>query len=342
MGRYIILFLLMAGLLFFCSGSGCNVTVTQEGEIYVDIYDASKACVGTTIFADLHDGENPRIIEVDMQGTIVWEYAIPEDLKQFTNPGLDVEVLASNNVLLVLPRKGIYEIDRSGTVVWSHLDAKVSHDADRLSDGNTIYVYGAGDTVNDNHVKEVDSEGGLVWSWSAKDDYNVWPYAGISREGWVHTNAVTRMSNGNTLISPRNFSLTIEVDSSGETVWSMDWVSLYGGTFPVGYDPHEPELRSNDHLLVCLQRTAPYQVVEIDRSTNQPVWEYYREGLRTSRDCDRLANGNTLIVGVLEPDDESVIFEVTPAKEIVWQLKVKDVPATDSPGWFYKAQRICK
>jgi hypothetical protein len=37
----------------------------QQGGIYVDIYDPEKACIGTTLFSDLHDSQNPRIIEVD-------------------------------------------------------------------------------------------------------------------------------------------------------------------------------------------------------------------------------------------------------------------------------------
>jgi hypothetical protein len=62
--------------------------------------------------------------------------------------------------------------------------------------------------------------------------------------------------------------------------------------------------------------------------------------LRTARDGDRLPNGNTLIVGVLQGEEESVIFEVTPEGEIVWQLKLADVPAWRKSGWFYKAERI--
>jgi hypothetical protein len=64
--------------------------------------------------------------------------------------------------------------------------------------------------------------------------------------------------------------------------------------------------------------------------------------LRTTRDCDRLTNGNTLMVGVMHEDDESVIFEVTSAGEIVWQLRLKCAPVGQNPGWFYKAQRICQ
>ncbi len=140
----------------------------------------------------------------------------------------------------------------------------------------------------------------------------------------------------------RNFSSTVEVNPQGEIVWEFDWINLYPTTNPMGHDPHEPEMLNNNHLLICLQRDAPYQVVELNRNTGLPVWEYHREYLRTSRDSDRLPNGNTLIVGVLEDTNDSVIFEVTSDGEIVWQLKVKDTPAVNTPGWFYKAQRICQ
>jgi len=313
----------------------------RPGDLYVDIYNSEKACVGTTLFADLHDTQNPRIVELDMQGETVWEYKIPGNLKQFNQPGMDVELLPNGNILFVLPRNGVYEIDRGGNTIWSHLDNKISHDADRLTNGNTIYVYGAGDSFDDAQVKEVNPQGEIVWSWYAKNHYNNEPYTSYNREGWIHTNAVTRLQNGNTLLSLRNFSLTIEVNPQGEIVWEFNWLDLYPTTNPLGHDPHEPEMLNNNHLLICLQRDAPYQVVELNRNTGTSVWEYHREYLRTSRDSDRLPNGNTLIVGVLTDTNDSVIFEVTSDGEIVWQLKVKDTPAVNTPGWFYKAQRIC-
>ena len=329
--------------LLLLSGSNCSESTSsddttdevQQGEIYVDIYDPEKTCDGTTLFADLHDPQSPRIVEVTMEGEIVWEYVIPDDLKQHHQPGMDVELLPSGNVLFVLPGKGVYEIDRGGTVVWSHMDPKISHDADRLPNGNTIYVYGDNDTVDDPQVKVVTPAGELVWSWFAKDHYNVDPYVGIERQGWTHTNAVTRLPNGNTLVNLRNFDLSTEVDPQGAVVWSFDWTALSG------YDPHEPEIQPGNRLLICLHRPTPHQVVEIDRTSGELVWEYYRDWLRTARDSDRLSNGNTLVVGVMNDTQDSVIFEVTPEGEIVWQLKVKDVPTGTRPGWFYKAQRIC-
>lgn len=105
-------------------------------------------------------------------------------------------------------------------------------------------------------------------------------------------------------------------------------------------DPHEPEILSDDRLLVWLQRDTPHQVVEIATDTGEIVWQFYQEGLRTARDSDRLPNGNTLIQAVMMPGDQSVVMEVTLAGEVVWQLKLKDTPAENSPGWFYKAQRV--
>jgi hypothetical protein len=303
-------------------------------DIHVDVHDSAKACAGTTLFADLHDQQRPRIVEVNMKGLVVWQYLLPVELQPYTNPGLDVERLSNDNILFVAPLKGVFEINRSGTVVWSYLDEKISHDADRLSNGNTLFVFGGNDQVDDPHVREINQSGGIEWEWYAKNEYNVDPYIGVYDGGWTHANAVTRMADGNTLVNLRNFDLTAVVNPAGSTVRTYDWSAIGGPDC----DPHEPELLANGNLLICLQKASPCQAAEIDMNTGAAVWTYSRDGLRTTRDANRLPNGNTLIVGVVE--EESAIFEVTPDGEIVWQLKVKDAPATGSPGYFYKAERI--
>ena len=301
----------------------------------VDIYDSTQAYNGTTLFPYLGDADNPRVIEVDMNGNIVWQFSLPEELKEYTQPGFDAELLSGGTILLVLPRWGLYEIDRNGSMVWSYQDQNISHDADRLSNGNTVYVFGNNDTKNDAQVKEVTKEGEIVWSWYAKNEYDISPYDSIWKQGWTHVNSVTRMSNGNTLINLRNFNMTIEVDSAGKTVWSFDWTK-----FGSEVGPHEPELLSNNHILIALQQDSPYQGVEIDKVTGETIWTYTRDGLRTTREADRLPNGNSLFVSVLTDKQESVIFEVNTNGEIVWQLIDKGNPTGDNPGFFYKAQRI--
>ena len=308
---------------------------TAAGDLYVDVYDPDRFYSGTTFFAGLSDSGDPKIVEVDMAGEVVWYYALPAEQRPHTQPGMDVEVLANGNILYVAPGYGIFEITREKEVVWSHLDDRVSHDADRLENGNTLYVYGDNDTKADAQAKEVDAAGNLVWSWSAASYFNVEPYASQAfDQGWTHANAVTRLENGNTLINLRNFDTTVEVNPAGDVVWSFDWSTISG------YDPHEPEVQEDGNILIGLQKNTPHQVVELNPATGEIVWEYYLENLRTVRDADRLPNGNILVVGVMTDTDDAVVFEVTPDKQIVWQLKYKDTPVGTLPGWFYKAQRM--
>ena len=156
---------------------------TVDSEITVDIYKVDKAYTGTTLLADNHNLNRPRIIEVNMLGEIVWEYLVPQNIKEYVNPGFDTELLSNNNVLFVLPRNGVYEVSRDGEVVWSYITDKISHDADRLPNGNTIFVFGANDQTSDAQVTEVNQQGKVVWSWNAGDDFNIPPYSTISNTG---------------------------------------------------------------------------------------------------------------------------------------------------------------
>jgi hypothetical protein len=338
------LFILLIGCLSFCKTSGGNGNSndnnnnnTTNSPYQISVYDASKAYRGTTLFTTNYDGNNPKVVKVDMNGNVVWEYLLPDEVKQYTQPGFDAEQLTNGNILIVLPGYGIYEIDNNGTLIWNHLDAKISHDADRLSNGNTLYVFGNNDTKNDDHAKEVDTNGNLVWSWSARTSYDVDPFRDIYDQGWTHANAVIRLSNGNTLVSLRNFNLSVEVTVQGPVAWSFDWTQ-----FGAQVDPHEPEILSNGNLLVALQRDSPFIAVEINRTTGQTVWTYSRDNIRTTRDADRLPNGNTLLVAVdtAVAGSESLMFEVTSAGEIVWEMRLVNHPVETQPGFFYKAQRL--
>lgn len=333
--------LLISIPLAFILFSGCRITIDTKAftytepvadpDIKVEKYVPAKAWNGTTLLADNHRRERPRIIEVDMQGKIVWEYEIPLSLRQYTNPGFDVEPLPNNNVLFALPGNGIYEIDRQGTVVWSLLDPKVSHDVDRLPNGNTLYVYGNNDTKTDPQVKEVDKSEKIVWSWYAKDEFDKPPYKDVYEQGWTHTNAVTRMKNGNTLISPRNFGCLVEVDPQGTVI------KIIGEDYLV--HQHDPEVLPNGNILVA-NHDNPHEILEIDSTTEEIVWRFAILHRRTwpVRDANRLPNGNILITGTMH------LFEITPDKELVWLLELKNVtfrsPREAPALGFYKAERI--
>lgn len=287
---------------------------TPDPDIIIDIYNPDKAWNGLTLIPDNHKIDRPRIIEVNMKGEIVWQYQIPDYLKQYTNPGFDAERLSNNNILFLLPRNGVYEINRNGTVIWSYLDPKVSHDVDRLANGNTIVVYGAYDTKGDAQVKEVNPKGEIVWAWYANSHFNIAPYKDIFKEGWTHTNAVTRLPNGNTLISLRNFNILVEVDPQGSVVRTIGEGILES--------QHDPEILPNGNILLANQLKPPrgvHSAMEIDPKTNKIIWQFAMPDITTwpVRDADRLPNGNTLITGTTK------IVEVTYEGEIVWQLRLK-------------------
>ena len=298
----------------------------------VDTYIQDKAWVGYTLFPDNHDTVNPRVVEVNMLGEVVWEYKLPAEFSESTNPGFDVELLSNNNIQIVVPRKGIFEIDKSGKIVWEYRTEKVSHDADRLENGNILFAFGNEDKVTDAQVREITPDGKLVWSWYAKQDFDKAPYNEIYDQGWTHTNAVLRMDNGNTLISPRNFDMLLEVDKTGKIVKTI-------GKGLMKYQ-HDPVFLPNGNLLFE-NHDEPNEVLEINPDTNEILWKFTIANLHIQpvRDANRLPNGNTLITGT------SAIIEVTPGGEIVWSLKLKNIEFTKKTApqkGFYKAERIEK
>jgi hypothetical protein len=303
---------------------------TPDPSFEVDVFVPEKAWQGTTVFPDNHDPARPRIVEVNMRGEVTWDYDLPADLRSYTNPGLDVEPLPNGNLLVLFPRKGVYEITRGKQIAWKYLDPKVSHDADRLPDGNTLIAFGAFDTLEDMQVKEVNPRGEIVWSWRAKDSFNRAPYLGISDEGWTHTNAVTRLPNGNTLISPRNFNLLVEVDPAGKVVRTIGEGLID--------NQHDPEVQPDGNILM-MDLALPNAAIEM-APNGTILWRFPFPDRRTwpVRDVDRLPNGNTLITAA------DRILEVTPDKEIVWRLRLKDVVFTDRQSaqsrGFYKAERV--
>lgn len=135
--------------------------------VTVEVMKPERMYPGTTAFID-HSGSASRIVEIDRDGRTVWEYALPADILPQPRYTSDLEWLpASDHFLFACPSRGIFEVDRAGRVVWKYLTAKVSHDADRLANGNTLFVYGR-DADDDAQVTEVSPDGRIVWQWYAK------------------------------------------------------------------------------------------------------------------------------------------------------------------------------
>lgn len=307
--------------------SGC-----ATAQYKVTKYKENKVFQGTTLIADMSEGKKPRVAEMDFQGNVIWEY-VPNSFGE-RKAILDATKLQNNNILITIRHSGIYEIDRQGKIVWSHKDPEASHDADRLENGNTLYNLGWQDKGED-VVKEVNPQGEIVWSWNGMEYFNTPEYADINYEGWMHVNSVSRLSNGNTLVSIRNFNAVVEVNKSGKVVrkWTFRGKEKRTGLKTrgkiKGVRNHEPEILENGNILLSLRK--PFRYVEFNPDNEIIVWEWRKPKgvkLRTNRDSNRLPNGNTLCTS------SERIMEITPDGEIVWEVKTRGTRA------FHKVIRI--
>ena len=328
-------------MLITISRCDCN-SPTEPGEIQpeiryeIEVYDSLRALNGSTLLADLHNADWPRVVELNMAGEVIWSYTIPTGLREYTSPGIDVEKLENGNVMILFPGWGILELTTGLNVVWHHEDAQLSHDADRLPDRSTLYVFGNQDSLFDYQVKEVAYNGLQTWGWRAAGQYSQ-QFEGLSNRGWSHTNSVTRLTNGNTLVCLRNFHLIAEVTTAGQVAheWGEGILHL----------PYDPELLANGNILVANQADTTSgrvaRAVEFDPQTNTVVWEYLipDESDWPVRDADRLSNGNTLITCATS------ILEVASGGDIVWRMRLKDVtldPGQAEETGLYKAERIAQ
>ncbi|MBG0791007.1 MAG: aryl-sulfate sulfotransferase [Desulfovibrionaceae bacterium] len=324
----------------------------SAGEYAIDVHARGKACPGTTLFAETMDPRRPKIVEVDMDGRVVWEYAVPQDIARGGRPGqaMDVEWIPdTDHILFVMPFKGIFEVDRQGAIVWRHLTDRVSHDADRLRNGNTLYTF-AWEKKGDPEVTEITPNGDVVWQWIASD--HIAPdqrrhKGAVDRDGFAHVNGATRLDNGLTRISLRNFFTAVEVDRNGDVAWSLS--TLHNGR-RVRY-VHDPRTLPGDNLV--LSTHAP-QVILVTTREGQVLHKLKKPDIHLVRAHQALPNGNILVT------DVDKIMELTPnLGKVVWQLSKRGVdtvslsgpkpgaprhnaPRTVDPreNGFYKARRI--
>lgn len=330
------------------------VPSSPDGPFVVDVYSPNCMFKGTTLFADVDDEKFSRIVEVDYAGRVVWSVT-PSNFLEIPNrlQVMDVERLRSGNTLFNIKNFGAFEVTHDGKLVWKHYDDGISHDVDRLPNGDTIYVRGWV-AKGEDLVREVNPAGKLVWSWNGLAQYDRPPFAGNDDEGWMHTNAVTRLFNGNTMISLRNIDRTVIVDPAGNVVHEI----LYGRGIPAArraevkkrrgssavFRPHDPELESDGHIVVASPGTNRAIEVRWNGALVRTIGKWpLKADAHGLRDANRLPNGNTLLVGFFR------IFEVTPDGQVVWSLHRKGVAPTghaldsvdrSAGSNFYKAQRI--
>jgi len=242
-----------------------------------------------------------RVIEVDMDGNIVWQK------KGLVAPH-DAERLPNGNTLITEYGAGaVIEVDYYGNIVWNKTDLQMPMDAERLSNGNTLIS-----EYNRGTVIEVNSSGNEVWIKS-----------GLSRPFDAE-----RLPNGNTLIAEVDLypdGRIIEVDSAGNIVWSMTDLDA-----PVDIEMLVNE--STGKITYLITEHVGKRVYEIDKE-GTIIWQ--KTGLLMPDDAERLENGNTLIAEV----GANRVIEVDQSGTIVWVMSglkypvdAERIPARSPPS----------
>lgn len=211
----------------------------------------------------------------------------------------------------------IAQVAPDGSLQWQSQINDI-HDLHLLPDGHVLFQRDM------QHLVE----------WDPKTGQDVWTYDAGKMNGnagkQVQVHSFQRVGDGLTLIAESGPARLIEVDKDGKIVHQ---IKLKVDHPHVHTDTRLVRKLKNGHYLVCHE--ADGTVREYDHDGNV-VWEYEvplfgqakREGHGPEawgNSCFaavRLNNGNTLI----STGNGHAVIEVTPEKQIVWQINQHDLP----------------
>ncbi len=163
---------------------------------------------GHTVIAD---NGRMKVIEIDRDKKLVWEFDVPNDNRRKTPTMRQVRRLANGNTLICASTEDkVMEVSPEKKVVWQHA-VPFPYLATRLANGNTLISSGDGyGSPRGFFVIEVNKAGKTVWKYGgadAPDDEQLkWPSGHV------------RLANGNTLIAEARGGVIREVTPDKKTV----------------------------------------------------------------------------------------------------------------------------
>ena len=121
----------------------------EMGKVVVSIVD--KIQKGNIA---LLDTKNSRIVELEMNGTVVWQTKFPDLFRNGAwNAGADIEWLEHTDTFLIaVPMAGFFEISRDGKIITQCKSKFISHDVDKIADDLFIFVNGWDDKGKDEPI----------------------------------------------------------------------------------------------------------------------------------------------------------------------------------------------
>jgi PQQ-like domain len=194
-----------------------------------------------------------RVMLVDSDGGIVWQYGVHGELNTPTFAGW----LASGNVLIADQlNERIVEVSQDGGVVWQY-GPRAGDAGSLLSNPNSAQRLDGGNTLiadeSNMRVVEVQQDGGVAWEYAVPD-------AGQAA-------FASRLPSGNTLITDSSNNRILEVQPDGGIAWMYNTATAPDAAAPP--QPTRAVRLANGHTLIANQ--FYHQVVEIDNSSPPAV-----------------------------------------------------------------------
>ena len=219
-------------------------------------------------------------------------------------------------------------IDANGKFEWK-IRCGAIHDLHLLPDGHLLYQDGW------TRIIELDAKREKVWEYDAQSNGNA--------DRGVEVHAFQRLADGRTMIVESGPARIIEVDRDGAI---RHQVSLQVDHPSAHSDTRNARKTSAGTYLVAHEADG---VVREYNARGEVIWEFdiplFGEPRRKGHGSEafgnqvysavRLDGGNTLI----GTGNGHSVLEVTPAKEIVWQLSQNDLPGI-TLAWVTQVQRL--
>jgi hypothetical protein len=202
-----------------------------------------------------------RVILVDQQGHIVWQYGRfgvtgsgPDEL----NTPVQATFLPEDDVLITdQANERVIQVNEEHQIVWQYgTTGTTGIGPDQLSNPNSAELLANGHILiadeNNNRVIEVNRKHQILWQYPATPDPNLLSGAAFA----------SRLPDGHTLITDSNNSRVIEVDMAGHVVWSYV-TNLQSGSNPNPLPTRAVRLRDG---LTLISDQFNHRVIEVNHA----------------------------------------------------------------------------
>jgi hypothetical protein len=213
--------------MFGVAGSGFDLLNTPVQNTWIPVEDEGARIPGVPSgHVLITDQANERIIEVNLNKKIVWQYPDPSDLNPadlLNNPN-SAELLANGHILISDENNNrAIEVNRAHQILHTFTaDGTVSGVAfsSRLGNGDTLLT-----DSNNSRIVEVDKNDSKVWEYFTNTD----PASNNNRVGGgpLPTRAV-RLRDSDTLISDQYNHRVIEVNHDKQIVRTFGEINMLG------------------------------------------------------------------------------------------------------------------